>query len=79
VALDILETTCNQEVFHITRTNANSHVHCLAISSQEGISEANITKCSFHTLAPVFYGWFKPIVNKEARYKPMWFFPDDKD
>jgi hypothetical protein len=32
-ALDILETTCNQEVFHIARTNVNSHVHCLTIQS----------------------------------------------
>jgi hypothetical protein len=24
------------------------------------------------------YGWFKPIGNKEARYKAMWFCVDDK-
>ncbi len=27
----------------------------------------------------VFYGWFKLGTNKEARYKAMWFCPDDKD
>jgi hypothetical protein len=41
--------------------------------------EVKITKYSFHTLDLVFYGWFKLIVNKEARYKPMWFCLDDKD
>jgi hypothetical protein len=30
-ALDIFETTCNQKVFHIARTNANSNVHCSTI------------------------------------------------
>jgi hypothetical protein len=30
-ALDILQTTCNQEVFHIARTNENSHMYCSTI------------------------------------------------
>ncbi len=27
----------------------------------------------------MLYRWFKLVVNKETRYKPIWFCPDDKD
>ncbi len=40
--------------------------------------EGKITKGSSHTLAPMFYGWFKLVKNKEARYKVTWFCHDDK-
>jgi len=77
--LDVLETTYNQEVLPITQIIANSQVHYLTIQSKRHKCEAKITKCSFHTPMLVFYGWFKLGTNKEARYKAMWFCPDDKD
>ncbi len=64
-ALDILKTTCNQEVFHIARMITNSKVHCLAIQFEGHKCEAKITKSSSCTSNLVFHGWFKPIVNKE--------------
>lgn len=27
----------------------------------------------------MYYGWFKFVANKEARYRPMWFCLNDKD
>jgi hypothetical protein len=65
--LDILKTTYNQEVFHIARTIVNSQVHCSTIQLERCKCEAKIAKCSSCTPTPMFYGWFKPIANKEAR------------
>ncbi len=78
-ALDIFETTYNQEVFHIAWTIANSQVHYSTIYSKQRKCEAKITKCSSCSLVPMFYGWFKLATNKKARYKAMWFCLDDKD
>jgi hypothetical protein len=77
-ALDILETTCNQEVFHMARMIANSKICCLAIRSTRHNYEAKITKSSSCTPTLMFHGWFKPATNKEAMYKAMWFCPNDK-
>ncbi len=78
-ALDILETICNQEVFHIARTIVNSKICCLAIQFKRHKCEAKITKSSSRTPTLMFHGWFKPAINKEAMYKSMWFCLDDKN
>ncbi len=74
----ILENTCNQEIFHIARTIANSKVQCLVIQFEGRKCKRKVAQGSSRTEALVFYGWFKPIENKDVKYKTMWFRPDDK-
>jgi hypothetical protein len=66
VVLDIFKNTCNQKIFDITRTNANSQVQCSTIQFKGCKCGSKITKGSFCTFALVFYGWFKLVGNKEA-------------
>jgi hypothetical protein len=73
----ILKSTCNQEIFHIARTIANSKVQCLVIQFEGRKCERKVAQGSSCTQALVFYGWFKPIGNKYVKYKTMWFCPND--
>ncbi len=74
----ILENTCNQEIFHIARTIANSKVQCLVIQFEGRKCKRKVAQGPSRTQALVFYGWFKPVGNKDVKYKTMWFCLDDK-
>ena len=75
---EVLETDCDDAIWHIERTKPASKVQCTAIRSKTYIKCKNrIAKSVEGTPAPTYTGMHLPYNCKEARLHKFWFCADD--